>query len=179
MRKNSAFTLIELMVTLAVVAVILAISVPAFRDFVLNNRRAAQVNELITSLNLARSEALKRSTTVTVCRTNDPVNANPPCANGAGWEDGWVVFADVNGDGDFDAGDTVIQTRQALSNATLRGNGPTVNRVTFTALGMSNNVGRLVYCDSRGHGPQIREIVIDAVGRVRSVKGIENSTGCT
>ncbi len=88
-------TLIELMVTVVVLAILLAIGVPSFREFYLNNRITSQINMLHSHLLLARSEAVKRNRAALVCgRAADSL----PCAD-RDWSQGWVVFVDRDGDG--------------------------------------------------------------------------------
>ena len=86
-------TLIELMVTVAVLAILLGIGVPSFRSFIQNARATTQANEFLTALNLARSESLKRARPISVCGTTD----NQSC-NGS-WDDGLLVFRDGNAAG--------------------------------------------------------------------------------
>lgn len=89
MKKNqAAFTIIELMVTLAVLAVVLGIAVPSFTAQIQNNRVKALTEDLVTSINFARMEALKRGKRVSVCAS---VNGT---ACGGGWADGWITFID-------------------------------------------------------------------------------------
>lgn len=90
-RNNAGFTLIELMITLFVVAIIVTVGVPNFRTFIQNNRIAAQTNAFISAITLARSEALKRGQNVTVCASAD----QQTCASND-WADGWIVFVDDN-----------------------------------------------------------------------------------
>lgn len=85
MPKNRGFTLIELMVAIAILAITLGVAVPNFQEFVSRNRLAAATNELISALALARSEAVKRATPVTVASSD--------------WSGGWQVFVDVDKDG--------------------------------------------------------------------------------
>lgn len=66
MQSSRGFTLIELMITVAILAILLGIGVPSFVDFIRNNRASTQANELATALNLARSEAVKRGLPVTL-----------------------------------------------------------------------------------------------------------------
>lgn len=87
MKKQHGFTLVELMIGLAIAAIVLTLGVPSFTDMVRNNRMTSQVNELVIALNLARSEAIKRGTSI------DVSNA----AGDSDWKDGWTV--EVNGAG--------------------------------------------------------------------------------
>ncbi|MFB1487585.1 MULTISPECIES: GspH/FimT family pseudopilin [unclassified Thiocapsa] len=84
------FTLLELMVTVAIAAILLTLGVPSFRDLVQNNRAATQVNALVTALSLARSEAVRRGQHVSICPSTD----QETCTGGDDWDDGWIVFVD-------------------------------------------------------------------------------------
>ncbi len=178
--RPRGFTLIELMITLAVAAIVFAIALPAFDDFVRNNRRAGAVNEFIAAANLARSEALRRASRMTLCRTNDPTNASPTCGaggSGVGWEDGWIIFNDRNANpGDTvnvrDAGEEIIKVSQALGgDISIHGNSPVATHFGFRASGeyAGNNFGgSWVFCDSRGYDIQhVRELTINRQGRLR------------
>ena len=68
--RPGGFTLVELMVTLTVLAILVGVALPSFRDMILNNRRTAIVNDLVSSLLLARSEAIKRGQPVSVCASS-------------------------------------------------------------------------------------------------------------
>jgi type IV fimbrial biogenesis protein FimT len=105
-RTQTAFTLMELMVSLTVLGILLGLAVPTFRDFTRNNRTAALHNDLTTAFTLARSEALKRSMPVSICASTD----GTACATDDDWSAGWIVFTDGNGTaGSVDAPDTVLQ----------------------------------------------------------------------
>ena len=85
--KNGGFTLFELMVTIAVAAIIISFGVPGFQSFIQNNRAATHTNDLVTALNLGRSEATRRGAAVTVCSST---NAST-CNGDNDWSTGWVV----------------------------------------------------------------------------------------
>ncbi len=168
MKKQTGFTLIELMVTLVVAAILLMVGVPSFVDMIRNSRVVSQANQLVTSLSVARSEALKLGRQVTVGRT------------GANWEDGWRVFTDMDGDGVFDAGDgdTEIQIYSAMSsNYTLRTGAQFADWIAYLPTGMAIGSGgglpldtfRLCADDQvTAHG---RDIAINAIGRARVDEG--------
>lgn len=84
----NGFTLIELMVTVAVVAILAVVAMPNLLSVINNNRLASQTNELITSLQMARSEAVRLNTPVTVCRSTNGTS----CAAAGSW-DRWITLA--------------------------------------------------------------------------------------
>lgn len=174
--NNIGFTLIELMVTVAIAGVVLGIGIPSFNEAIRNSRLTTSANELITALNLAKSEAIKRGEHVVVRKT------------GAQWENGWQVFVDIDRstaakentfDDDGDANlceadeDCVLRVYSALSTSyTLRGNNNFTNFIRYTPLGLSNNMGSFAVCDnSDGNGlPEANTsklIIVNRVGRTR------------
>ena len=86
-RHQAGLTLIELMIGIAVLAIVLTLAVPAFNTIIQTNRVAAQANNLSTGFAYARAEAIKRTNTVSICARNP---ANNSCGND--WAEGWVVF---------------------------------------------------------------------------------------
>jgi type IV fimbrial biogenesis protein FimT len=129
-RAYTGFTLIELMTALTVLAVLFAMSVPSFREFTRSNRVTAAHNDLLTAFTVARSEALKRATPVTVCASTDGAT----CAGVTDWAVGWIVFVDDSGvAGQLDATDLLLQAWPgAGGNLTLRGS---AEFVQYTATG--------------------------------------------
>lgn len=111
--RISGFTLIELMVTVAVLAILVVIALPNYRAFVLNSRMTAQANNFLASLQLARSEAVKR---------NAPINMN---AIGGNWANGWQITAGVN----------VLRVHPALEGASTMVGGATT--ITFQSNGQA------------------------------------------
>jgi len=86
--RAAGFTLLELMTALLVVAIVLSAGVPSYLSVVRNNRAATNANELVSALTIARSEAVRRSDRVSICRSADGA------ACGGTWQDGWIVFVD-------------------------------------------------------------------------------------
>lgn len=109
-RHAGGFTLLELMVGITVLALVLGIGVPTFTEMVRNNRQTAAVNQLVTSLNLARSEAVKRRIRVSLCPSNAAQDA---CDAAASWSQGWLIFEDDSGTaGTLDGSDEILQTER-------------------------------------------------------------------
>ena len=101
--KQSGFTLIELMVTIVLLAVLLGIGAPSFAEFIRNSRITSTANDLLAALHLARTEAIKRRAPVTVCGTSDAQAEEPECDTESFAE--WLVFVDDDGDMDVPSGD--------------------------------------------------------------------------
>jgi type IV fimbrial biogenesis protein FimT len=89
------FTLLELITTLTVASILLTVAVPSFFNTMRNSRAAANANELVSALSVARSEAIRRGARVSVCRTSNGTTCN--FAGGATWATGWLVFVDTAG----------------------------------------------------------------------------------
>ena len=112
------FTLLELMITVAVLAIMVGIGVPSYQDLMRRNRLAAQTNQLIGVLAFARSEAVKRGVRVTICPANDAVNQDA-CSDDGNWAaNGLIVFTDNLGaigeldldeDGEPEDNDAILQ----------------------------------------------------------------------
>ena len=179
MAHARGFTLLELLATVAIVMIVLAVAVPSMTDMTRRNRLAAAHNEFLSSLYLLRSEAAKRNRTMKMCRlSRDSAN---DCATTAdeGWETGWAIWPDLNGNDRIDADETVVSLRQALpADVRLRGNGTSlVRKIAFRATGMPAgfNNGTFTVCVD-GHA-QARQIVISTAGRIR-VRKVASEAVC-
>jgi prepilin-type N-terminal cleavage/methylation domain-containing protein len=116
---QSGLSLIELMVTLFIVAIALSIGGPQFSQFIANNRMAAAINEMNISLHLGRTEAIKRNAFVSICPSPNWDAVNPGCDPTASFSAGWIVFIDADNDGapnlQIDANDTVLQSHGPMN----------------------------------------------------------------
>ena len=129
---RAGFTLVELMIAIAILGVIMGLAAPTMGDFVRNTRLNTTVDQLTTALNLARSEAIKRNLSAIVCpRLNNTATA---CATGAAiaaaWVNGWLVCYDNNADGVCDP-DTGAGTAASLPNP-IRVFNPLGSQLTLT-----------------------------------------------
>lgn len=116
MRRESGFTLIELMLTIAVAAILLGVGIPSFSNMIETNRRTAVVNGLVTDIHAARAEAMARNVDVVLCRGNGN-DASPGCTTGAEWSSGWLAFVDADDDGTFDSGtEDIIAVQSRIPN---------------------------------------------------------------
>ena len=166
---HQGFTLIELMITVSIAGILLTVGIPSFSQSISNSRLTTNINDLVSSLNLARSEAIRRGSSITIRKS------------GLQWESGWKIFMDENGDGDQDSGDTLLKVYPALpSHFTLRGTTPSyTNRITYRASGISAN-GSFVLCDNSDlnnipESGSSKLIIINNVGRVRMGMDSDNN----
>jgi len=154
------FTVVEMMIALAVAGILVSFAVPAFNTSIQNNRMATQINELHTALSLARSEAIKRNTDTTVCRSSDGASCTGT------WSDGWIVFVDDNFDGTVDAGEEILRVHGALEGENTLEFSQT--RVIYASSGIARtgSNGTFTLCDSRGT-TSARGLVVGVSGRPR------------
>jgi type IV fimbrial biogenesis protein FimT len=157
-RRSRGFTMMELLVTLAVAAVILGIGVPSFRDFMRNGRLTGAANELLITVVRARSEAVRRQAVVSVCPSTTPGQTGATCSGAA--TQGYIAFVDTNSNCVRDGGelsdDNLVSYQLTHSEVTSTKNGTCVS---FAASGFRRIVGgqpntlRAMFCDTRGNTP--------------------------
>lgn len=133
-RQQTGFTLIELMVVVALVAILVAIATPSFVSLIQSNRVSAEVNSFAGDLQFARSEAIKQGIPVSVCASSDGKN----CLGSNTWQSGWIVFSDLDGSGTVTAGDTVLRVRPAWSGGDTFVAAPSIVAVTYSRDGFAN-----------------------------------------
>ncbi len=95
MKKTDGFTLIELIVTLVVAAIIIVVGIPGMSVLMANNQAAAHTDSLVTALSFARSESVKRGINVSICATGTDEEGKIICGGADGWPNGWFVFVDT------------------------------------------------------------------------------------
>jgi type IV fimbrial biogenesis protein FimT len=159
--KQAGFTLLELMLTIALLAVVMGFGVPNMQEFVRNARMSTSANDIITDFNYARSEAVKRRVPVTLCKSQNGTACDADSA--AGPFNRWVIFVDDadpalvqanDGNGTINTGDVILRDRtlpDSITVTTIAGQ----TRATFLPTGFPRietaNVNRFVLCDVRGN----------------------------
>jgi type IV fimbrial biogenesis protein FimT len=178
-RRQTGFTIYELMLTVAVAAIILGVAIPNLRDYGRNNRMTASANDLVVAITSARSQAIRTRIQTIMCLTQDP-NATVPTCNGNGTQ-GWVVYSDTNANGTAESGEPVVLRHGPLdASLSVRTKPDTNGRyVAFNPTGFarilsgSTPLSGLVICDSRGNqalygnDSTARGIQISTMGRPR------------
>lgn len=172
---QGGFTLAELLVSLAVGALLLSLGVPSYSQFTQNSQQVTSANELLSSLHSARDLAVTRNARVTVCPSSNGVNCG-----GAKWHSGWIVFVDPNGNRVVDADETVsiagdpfdsveVSTEDFPQFLLYRPNG----RVMVG--NVRENMGEFTLCDRRG-AAHARVVQVDISGRPQVAKSSADGT---
>jgi type IV fimbrial biogenesis protein FimT len=171
---SRGFTIIELMVTLGVVAILIAVAVPSFSSMVKGNRLSTQVNMVMADIHLARSESVKRGVRVIMCRSASPNITTPTCGGTAqDWSTGYLVFTGEDGNNTYQAGtDTLIRRGQpAQDGVDLHTSSTWNNNLEINPSGSLNEGGTAIMavCDDRDkpYGKQIT-IPLSGIPRMKS-----------
>ena len=114
MSRQTGFTVTELLVVMAIVAILLGIGLPSYRYITNSYRMSAEVNGLLGDLQYARAEAIRQGQTVTACVSNN----GTACTSGVNWANGWIVFSDPNNNQTVDLGETVLRVQAAFTGTT-------------------------------------------------------------
>lgn len=175
--KDNGFTLVELMVTLAVAIVLIAVGIPLFSGVAANNRATTQVNTLVTAINLARSEAVNRGTAVSLCSAGD-TSTTPPCGSDTDWKNGWFAFVDGGTPGTFDSStDEYLRIWQVSDpNATISSIG--ADFIGFDYNGAAGTTVNLSVDNSAASVNVARCITVTGSGQIRTHKYDSSSETC-
>lgn len=147
---QQGFTLVELMITIAILAIILTIAIPSFSETQLSSKLRAYSNNILASAHMARSEAIKSNTTVLLCASADGTSC------GGNWQDGWIVLK----------GATVVQRLQAIATGYTITESDGQTSLTFQPTGIGATQATLTICRATpSAGSQERVVTVSATGR--------------
>lgn len=159
------FTLIEMLVALAVIALLCAIAPPALSNLIEGQQLKTAETNLAAALTYARTESIKRQRPVLVIAT------------GSDWALGWRVFADLNNNGQLDGSEpALLEATASLAGTVIRGNSPVRSYVRYTPTGGAKmlsgafQAGAISICHQSGAHP-VRKLIVSATGRLRRMRG--------
>lgn len=189
--KHSGFTILELMIVVAMMGILMAVGIPTFRTMIVTNELADVTNELVFSLKRARAEARTSGRNVVVCSSTNANDDDPDCSGAAGnWNQGWIVFVDRNNDRAFDTanGDRLVWVKQVDAGSTI-----TIN--TSPILGFTNDfsqaavfshtgelddgtAGAFEVCSGDPDGYPRRDISVVVGGETNLIKNTVTANNC-
>ncbi len=167
MNRNHAFTLIELIITIAIIGILVALAAPSFFNLIKDSQRASAVNDLLADMTFAKSEAAQRGRTIGVCSNV----SGDTCGTTAQWGSGWLVFEDTDANGARNGAEPVLRRAQGRT-ATLD---ISANKAAFRFRPFNRRLlvdaGSVFFCDSRDAGAATakhsRRIAVAQGGRAR------------
>jgi type IV fimbrial biogenesis protein FimT len=171
--RRAGFTIIELMITVAVASVLLGLAVPSFNQMIVGSRLTAQSNEMVAAINLARSEAIKRNANVTLCRSGI---GSTTCAGAAGIWQNWIIRT---------ATGTVVRegTVNTFNGTLVMRSTLVTDQMIFGPDGLARTGAGVVadhnisVCSSRRIDRNVRRVVLGAGSRMSTQ--LDNTATCT
>ena len=151
----------------------MAFAAPGLGELIQNNRISSAANDYVAALQFAKAESAARITPVTLCKRNGAGNG---CIGGGDWSQGWIVFADDNGDAGVDAGETILLNHEPLEGRmTFGATAGVADSITYRPDGTTSVTSTeiLTVCDDRGFIEKSRGILVTITGRGAVMKASE------
>ena len=178
---SKGFTLLELIIIIAIIGIATAFAAPGLSTMISNNRISSNASDFAAALQLAKAEAVARVNPVIVCKKN---TGSTGCIGDGDWSQGWIVFSDDNGNDGLDVGDEdLLLVHEALhERITFGGNNSDVDAlITFRPSGTSSvtNTGTLIICNDNLFDSSSRGIMVTITGRGSVMKASDtDQTSC-
>ncbi|GAB2787558.1 GspH/FimT family pseudopilin [Dyella kyungheensis] len=191
----AGYTLVELAVVIAIIAIFLAYAIPSYKATLVQNRIGSEINDINTDLQMARSAAIKQGVPVVICPSTNVTATTPTCSGAANWETGWIIFTDIANNQTFAtaSGDTLIRVHAGLqAGDTVSGTVGTAetgpfggslnflgfNRMGGASIGTNSKFGALSVHDSGNTLAYRRCVVLSNVGMTYLKSQLLNAGVC-
>lgn len=168
LHRQQGFTLVELLVTFAIVAILVSLAVPSFSRLIAQWQRDNVTRALATDLQQARSEAIKSSRKVVICPSTNTTASTPTCSGASEWKSGWLVFVDTNADSEFKASDAdvLLTTGPSSSGVTTMESSDSVKALVFLPNGLLGAGKTKITVTPKNTDIKKNEVDINQIGRV-------------
>jgi type IV fimbrial biogenesis protein FimT len=170
---SKGFTLLELVIIIAILGITMAFAAPGLGTMISNNRISGAVNDFVAAQQLAKAEAASRVNPATLCKRNA---AGSDCVAGGDWSAGWIVFSDNNGNAAVDGGETVLLRHEALdARITFGGTAGVTTSITYQPSGTTSVTSTevLIICDDRGFAQSAKGVLVTITGRGSVMKAAD------
>jgi type IV fimbrial biogenesis protein FimT len=166
--RMAGVTLIELMTSDSIIAILMALAAPSYKYVTNANRLAGEVNDLLGDMQFARGEAIKEGQTVVICSSTDGAT----CSGSVAWNTGWIVFSDVNRNATADPGETVWRVKTAFNGSDTFNADNTTSAVSFNREGFApgGNLVTITLHDSTADSKWTRCLKINIVGMLTTTR---------
>ena len=170
--RQAGFTLVELIIVVALMSFLIAMAAPSFRSMLVRRSVSSAADALVTDMKFARSEAIRRTTTVSMCSSS---NGTSCLTSAASWKSGWLIWVDdkVGGTvGTLDADEQIVRVQSALPTIASIGDDPSNDRLLFTflPLGLARAASQTFVISPVGGGSaadgSVRVVCVSNQGRV-------------
>lgn len=161
-QQQRGFTLVELLVTIVILAILSMLGIPSFTKFLREWQRDNVTGDFMTAVQTARAEAIKSSRKVVLC----PSSNGTSCANGSDWKSGWLAFVDTNGDEALDSGERLITVRSSAASVSSMTGSDSVKQLVFLPNGLTGSPATTIkVIPNGGTNLKLNEITVNRVGR--------------
>jgi type IV fimbrial biogenesis protein FimT len=174
---QKGFTLTEMMVVTAIVAILLGIAIPSYKYITTSYRMSAELNNLSGDLQYARGEALREGNDVTACISSN----GTACTGGGNWNVGWIVFSDPNANATVDPGERILKIQAAFTGTVPDSFNSVLAAITFNREGFAPTAAgatTMTLKDSTANGAYTRCLALSPVGMLTPLTHVNNPASC-
>jgi len=159
-KDSRGYSLLELMITLGIFGVVVALAFPGFQGMITGQRLKTQTNDTLAAILMAKSEAIKRRSSITLCAMKTGID-NQCGTSGIEWSNGWIIFDDLNADGIINSGEEILKSKGDYDELTSKS---TISAITLDEQGAANTSLDSDVCYSEAKGKKARLLAMAAIG---------------